>query len=130
MPFGKESLAKLETCDPRLITFAKAVMEGVDRGDLMTDDVADLTILWGHRGEKDQNEAFAKGTSEKQWPNSKHNKLPSLAVDMVPYPINWAKEKLYRFEALRRYARGVAQGLGIRIRIISWDWPHYELAVS
>lgn len=128
MPYGKESLAKLETCDPKLILFAKAVMEGVDRGDLVTDDVYDLTILWGHRGKEDQNEAFAKGTSEKQWPHSKHNTLPSLAVDMVPYPVDWSKAKLHRFEALRRYARGVAQGLGIRIRIISWDWPHYELA--
>jgi len=23
------------------------------------------------------------------FPNSKHNKYPSLAVDLAPYPINW-----------------------------------------
>jgi len=51
----------------------------------------DITILTGHRNEADQNAAHESGASSKQWPNSKHNSMPSMAVDAAPYPIpeNW-----------------------------------------
>ena len=34
------------------------------------------------RNERDQNEAFASGASTKEWPNSKHNKMPARAIDL------------------------------------------------
>lgn len=46
-----------------------------------------ITLLRGHRNETDQNEAFESGASTKQWPYSKHNSLPSMAVDVAPWPI-------------------------------------------
>lgn len=58
----------------------------------------DITVLCGHRGEAEQNAAYAAGNSKLKWPNSKHNKTPSEAVDIVPYPINW--EDTSRFEEM------------------------------
>lgn len=126
MPLGKASLLKLATCQPELRRFAEAVAEGIDKGECP--GVTDLTVLCGYRGEKEQNEAFAKGTSKLQWPHSKHNHLPALAVDLAPFPIDWTEHGRAGFEALRTYAVGVAEKMGIKIRIISWDLPHYELA--
>lgn len=42
----------------------------------------DLHVSWVHRGESDQNDFFQKGLSHDQWPNSPHNKMPSLAMDI------------------------------------------------
>ena len=49
-----------------------------------------------------------------QYPNSKHNKLPSKAVDVAPYPIDWNDpDRFYHFAG---YVRGIAEGMGIKIR--------------
>jgi peptidoglycan L-alanyl-D-glutamate endopeptidase CwlK len=45
--------------------------------------------LCGHRSKAEQDKAFADGFSKVQFPNSKHNSLPSMAVDVAPFPINW-----------------------------------------
>lgn len=42
-------------------------------------------ILHGHRGEAAQQDAYEKGYSTLQYPKSKHNKYPSLAVDAIPF---------------------------------------------
>lgn len=79
----------------------------------------DCSILCGFRDEAAQNEAFHTGRSKKQWPNSKHNGTPSLAVDVAPYPIDWDDER--RFYHFAGYVKGIADQLGISIR---WggDW--------
>jgi peptidoglycan LD-endopeptidase CwlK len=101
--------------------------------------ITDCSVLCGHRNEADQNAAFEQGLSKLQFPLSKHNSLPSLAVDAVPYPINWNDT-----EAFQRFASIVlttAKRLNIPIR---WggDWnqngssaderfldmPHFELS--
>lgn len=46
----------------------------------------DFSIIWGHRGREDQNRFYLEGTSQVEWPNSRHNTKPSEAVDIVPYP--------------------------------------------
>ena len=124
MPLGPASLRKLASAQPELRQLFEAVAEGVDRGECP--GVKDITILCGFRGEKEQNEAFDNGTSTLRWPNSKHNSLPSRAVDAAPYPIDWTDTKA--FDALRRYVLEVADRLGVRLRIIDWDLPHFELA--
>lgn len=45
----------------------------------------DMTIIEGYRNEGAQNEAFESGDSLAEWPDSNHNELPSLAVDVAPY---------------------------------------------
>jgi len=54
----------------------------------------DCTIVCGHRGEVAQNQAFEENRSQVQWPNSKHNKWPSHAVDAAPFErtaVDWDK---------------------------------------
>ncbi len=126
MPLGNVSKLKLATCQPELRRFAEALSDGIDRGECL--EVDDITVLCGYRGEKEQNDAFARGTSKLKWPHSKHNQLPSLAVDIAPYPLNW--KDVAAFEALRTYAMKVAEKIGVRLRVISWDLPHYELSTE
>ena len=45
----------------------------------------DFTVAVGFRGKEAQDAAFAGGLSKVKWPNSKHNKTPSQAVDIFPY---------------------------------------------
>ena len=47
-------------------------------------DYFDVTMLCGYRGEQEQNAAYPKYTNVK-YPNSKHNKIPSFAIDAIPY---------------------------------------------
>lgn len=51
--------------------------------------------------------------------DSKHLALPSRAVDVAPYPINWGDKK--RFYHFAGYVQGLAAQLGISLR---WggDW--------
>jgi len=79
----------------------------------------DNSIITGYRDEEAQNEAFHTGRSKVQFPDSKHNSIPSNAVDAAPYPIDWKdKDRFYHFAG---FVLGVAKILGIEIR---WggDW--------
>lgn len=106
--FSKLSLEQLVTCDERLQRLFMAVVRHYD-----------CVIVYGHRGEAEQNDAFEKGLSRLVWPDSFHNKLPSLAVDAAPYPINWKDTE--RFYAFGGFVLGVASQMGLKIR---WgaDW--------
>ncbi len=74
--FGKGSEGHLATCDERLIQVSRLVMSW---------QIFDFSIVWGFRGADDQNEAFEKGNSGKEWPDSLHNRMPSPALDFAPY---------------------------------------------
>jgi len=118
---------KLNTCHPKLVQLMEEVASKFD-----------ITILCGERDEVAQSEAVLKGTSKVHYPNSKHNKKPSMAVDVAPYPIDWTD--LRRFYYLGGYVKRTAEDMGIKIR---WggDWngnyaikdqnfndlPHFEL---
>lgn len=85
----------------------------------------DHSILCGHRGKKEQEKAFENKQSEIRYPFSKHNKKPSLAVDVAPYPIDW--DNLYRFYHFSGFVCGVADRLlaeGVISHKIRWggDW--------
>lgn len=51
--------------------------------------VHDCSILYGNRGKELQNQLFADGKSTLKYPDSKHNTLPSIAVDLLPYRRHW-----------------------------------------
>lgn len=74
--FGKRSLAVRATLHPVLQAWVDRVIKR-----------RNITLLVGHRDEHKQNAAFASGASTKQWPDGKHNTLPSEAVDVAPWPI-------------------------------------------
>lgn len=125
--FSPHSLELLSTCHPDL---QKVLKEAIKH--------ADFVVLEGHRGETAQNIAFANGTSQKKWPEGNHNSLPSKAVDIAPYPIDW-KDKP-RFIRLLSFVQGLGFGMGIPLRLGGdwdsdflfdehfFDWPHIELA--
>jgi len=125
--FGASSKAQLDTVHPRLKELFNEVVKTFD-----------CKVICGYRTQGDQDKAFEAGLSKVQWPNSKHNSYPSLAVDVAPYPVDW--KDLNRFYHFGGYVRAVADRLGIKIR---WggDWdgdfdlkdqnffdlPHFEL---
>lgn len=49
----------------------------------------DFTIVHGHRGEVEQNLLFMHGLSQLEYPNGKHNKRPSEALDFAPWVNNF-----------------------------------------
>ena len=111
--FSERSEARLRTCHPDLQAVLRGAIERVD-----------FTILCGHRGQEDQEEAFRTGTSTKRWPHSRHNSRPSEAVDVAPWlgpqiQIDW--EDLASFARLAGYLERVADEKGVRLR---WggDW--------
>ncbi len=125
MPLGRESKLKLSSCDPRLQQLVTAVAADVDAG--LVPGVSDIRVACGHRNQADQDREFAEGDSKLQWPRSKHNSLPSRAVDVWPYPVDWTAAGVPAFKALRVAFAAKAPQLGIEIRHISWDLPHHEL---
>ena len=106
--FGKRSISRLKTCDQKLQELFYEVVKHFD-----------CSIIEGHRGEERQNKAFADGKSKVQYPDGKHNKYPSVAVDVAPYPIDWSDRD--RFHYFGGFVLGVAKEMGMNIR---WggDW--------
>ena len=124
---SRQSLDRLSTCHEKLQELIYQVSKDFD-----------LTVLCGHRDKLEQDKAVLEGRSKVQYPNSKHNQLPSLAVDIAPYPIDW--NDVRRFYYLIGYIKGIANKLGIKIRVgADWngngeikdqnfhDLPHIEL---
>ncbi len=131
--FSELSIRRLESCHQDLqLVFLETVQH------------FDCSVLSGHRSKEEQNRVFLEGKSLLQYPDSKHNSLPSLAVDVVPYPIDWKdKERFYYFAG---YVKRIAQELR-RQKVVGkelrWggDWdrdtsmndqsffdlPHFEL---
>lgn len=124
--FSKKSVDRLETCDHRIQMVLKRAITRYD-----------FTVLCGHRNKQEQNDAFERGASKLRWPQSKHNRVPSMAVDVAPFPIDW--DNLDRFRELAAVIMDEANKLGIKLR---WggdfnmngkpddkfiDMPHFEL---
>ncbi len=79
----------------------------------------DFAITCGHRNEADQEKAFREKKSQKRWPNSKHNSLPSRAVDVrpaSPFDVEDWNDRL-RFARLIGFIEAVALDLDIPIRL-------------
>jgi len=75
--YSETSKERLSTCCPELqIVFNEAIK------------IFDITIAEGHRDKERQNKLFAQGLSKLEFPNGKHNKIPSDAVDAYPYVKN------------------------------------------
>jgi hypothetical protein len=117
--FSQKSVLHLETCHPDLQKLFREVIK-----------ITDCSIICGHRSRPEQEQAFFQKHSRKQWPHSKHNKIPSLAVDAVPYPLDWSD--IESFKKLGAIVKQIAADMGLRLR---WggdfetfkDYPHYEL---
>ena len=90
----------------------------------------DCSVLCGYRSRHDQNQLYQQGKSHAMYPQSKHNHYPSLAVDVVPFPVDW--KDINRFYHFAGFVFGIAAQMGIRMK---WggdfngffDGPHFEL---
>ena len=117
--FGKTSLSRLETCDKRLRDVLNEAIQHYD-----------FSVVCGHRDKEAQNRAYEEGNSQRQWPKSKHNTSPSLAVDVIPYPTGY--EDVDEFYIMASYILAAAIKLNVKIK---WgghwrtfkDYPHFEL---
>lgn len=134
--YSRASLDKLATCDHNLQRLFTEVIRHWD-----------CTIIYGHRTPEEQQALYAQGRTK---PGSivtykdgvtklsAHNQEPSLAIDVVPYPIDWADEE--RMVYFAGFVMGMAQMMAIPLK---WggDWnrnqetsdenfrdlPHFEL---
>ena len=117
--FSQSSFSKLSTCHADLQTLFYEVIKYFD-----------CTILEGYRNQEDQEEAYASGHTTLHWPHGKHNRQPSMAVDVIPYPINFDNEKLGLW--FGGYVMGIAQKLkdeGKMIHAIRWGGSWNGLGV-
>lgn len=87
-----------------------------DAVDFILAQVADVSLTTGHRSESEQNALYPAYTKV-QWPNSNHNKNPSLAVDLQPYPYPSREQALREqltYIAGRVVQWGIHKGIDIR----------------
>lgn len=127
LKFSSKSRNNLATCHEDLQKIFNEVIKNYD-----------CSILQGWRSNQEQEELFRENKTKLRSGQSKHNKRPSLAVDVTPYPIDWEnKDRFYHFAG---YVKGIADNMGIEIK---WggDWnnnnsfddqtfddlPHFEL---
>jgi len=125
----------LLSCHPELQLVFRIVLETYDH-----------SILVGYRGKDAQEAAFKAGKSKVHYPFGKHNKKPSLAVDVAPYPVDWAllnkknktdeewklyRKEIYKFYHFAGFVEGIARRLLKEGRILhkirwggDWDSDH------
>ena len=149
--FSERSLKRLATCEDDLRILMLEAVKHID-----------ITIIYGHRTPEEQFELFKKGRriSRGEWliedrskivtykdgfkNRSKHNRYPSYAVDIAPYPIDW--KDYQRFTMLGAFIMGLAEKMyqygEIKNRIVwgaDWDsdwnikehslidYPHFQI---
>ena len=130
--FSNTSKTQLATCDKRIQNVMNEVIKYID-----------FAVVEGFRNKAAQDKAFATGKSKVRWPYGNHNKSPSKAVDIAPWPIDWSdnEKALRRFVFLAGHVMAVAKIAGIKFR---WggdwngnddlrdengliDFPHFEV---
>tara|TARA_Y100000593_G_scaffold39183_1_gene75738 strand:+ start:6611 stop:7006 length:396 start_codon:yes stop_codon:yes gene_type:complete len=125
--FGKKSKQRLSTCHEDLQKVFNEVIKYID-----------CSVLEGHRDERRQEQLFKEGKTKVRYPFGRHNTKPSRAVDVTPYPVDWADRE--RQTLFAGFVLGVAARMGITLR---WggdwnmnfkvqdnkfdDFPHFEL---
>jgi|CXWL01.1.fsa_nt_gi peptidoglycan L-alanyl-D-glutamate endopeptidase CwlK len=133
LSFG--SRLKLRSCDLRLQKIVENVIPKLPWG---------ITVIYGFRNKDDQELAFRQGNTKLHYPKSKHNRTPSLAVDVapmiIPGKIDWNDIESFKF--LGAVMLDEAKYLGVILRwgadwnmngVISekgtfeWDFPHFEI---
>lgn len=131
--FGKRSARLLSQAHPDLQRVVKKLMDY---------QLFDFSVICSHRSEAEQLKKYQEGKSQVK--KGKHNFMPSLAVDVLPYPskingVNVWQDK-QRFCVLAGAMMVAAKEEGVAIRWGGdwdgdgnnadskfWDAPHFEL---
>lgn len=106
MPFSARSKNNLKTCREEL----QRIFSRVDELGF------ECTVIEGHRSQEKQEEYFRAGKSRVHFPQGKHNKVPSDAVDVAPYvkgKLSWDHRHCLYFAGV---VMAVAASLGIKLR--------------
>jgi hypothetical protein len=110
-------LQRLNSCDPRLIRIVTDAAK-----------IVELTVVMGHRGQAEQDEAFRTGKSKLKWPYGNHNASPSRAVDLAPLYYDVGKIAKIDWNDVAAFGRmmGVVQAIayqqGVKLRFgMDWD---------
>ncbi len=123
--FSKTSETRLATCHPDLQAVCRELIKQYD-----------FAVLEGYRNSTAQNAAYEAGNSHLRYPHSAHNKTPSLAVDIAPYPIDWGnlarfQEMITRFDAVAAVLRAHGEIQSHFEYGAFWpnfkDYPHIEI---
>lgn len=112
--FSRKSRERLHTCHDDLIALCESVIVDID-----------FSVICGFRGKAAQNHAYETGNSTVPWPHSKHNRTPSWAVDIAPWPQVYKSDP--QFYHLAGYVMARAEWLydeGQMIYRVRWggDW--------
>jgi peptidoglycan L-alanyl-D-glutamate endopeptidase CwlK len=132
--FSENSLKLLRNAHPDLQVIMNEAIKHID-----------FTVICTYRNQTDQDQAYSEGRSKLKYPKSKHNNLPSNAIDIIPYfstppHIRW--DNYEAFNPLAGYIFATADRLDIKIKWgNSWsdrpiytkasfvDLPHWELVL-
>ena len=106
--FGKKSKKQLATLHPDLQEVLNEAIKHVD-----------FTILEGHRPQEIQDKYYEEGKTKLKYPHGRHNKVPSLAVDIWKYPVNFSDTDNQTL--LAGFILGIGQAMGINL-IWGNDW--------
>jgi len=108
--YSQRSLEKLNSCHVDIQKVFNEVIRWFDN-----------KIIFGYRGKEEQDDLYYNDPprTKLKYPHSNHNKAPSLAVDAVPYPVNWDDRE--RMTLFAGFVLGIGRKLGIELR---WggDW--------
>ncbi len=134
--YSQNSKKRLSSADPMLQTLFNEVIKRVD-----------ITIIFGHRTKEEQEAQFVAGNTKLHYPQSKHNSMPSQAVDAAPYPIDWKNlerfadtakiifdtwdelKKAGKVTGFLRWGGNWKSRYDATWKIVKWlDMPHWELS--
>ena len=118
--FGTRSTRLLKECDQAI---QEVLNEAITH--------FDFSVICGSRDRHEQDRVFREGFSTVEWPNSRHNKTPSGAVDIVPYPGGFDNEDFAFFD-MATYVLRAACSLGVDMEwgghwISFPDLAHFQL---
>ncbi len=114
--FGDRSLNELAQTHADLVQLCQTTMNM---------QLFDFGITCGHRGQQAQDKLVFEGRAKLSWPDSKHNRQPSHAIDFILYingkPTYDPKDHAGYYMAVGVF-RAVAAGLKLKIRVgADWD---------
>lgn len=117
--FSSKSKDALSTCHPDIIKVCERVIQDYD-----------FSVIEGYRDRERQDKMVAEGFSQLYWPGSYHNKWPSRAVDIIPYPTGY--DVIEEFFVLATHVYKVCLELDVKLE---WgghwesfkDYPHWQL---
>ncbi len=118
--FGTSSLRRVEECHPKLQLVLQEAIKHYD-----------FSCIWGYRDRETQNTMYENGASQLRYPDSWHNRQPSRAFDVIPYPFGFAAKDIAFYWQATHILRAAA-----KVEVdLNWgghwkmrDLAHFELA--